>query len=74
MFCAGFIGEPAVEAFKLLAEDEKARKVPAVLLLDEHQMNLAPLANLAAHRVLLRMPLKVKDVRDTLKALLGRHP
>jgi serine/threonine-protein kinase len=74
MFCAGFIGEPAVEAFNLLAEDEKARKVPAVLLLDEHQMNLAPLANLAAHRVLLRMPLKVKDVRDTLKALLGRHP
>jgi serine/threonine-protein kinase len=74
MFCAGFIGEPAVEAFNLLADDEKTRKVPAILMLDEHQLNLAPLANLASHRVLLRMPVKVKDVRDALKTLLGGHP
>jgi serine/threonine-protein kinase len=74
MFSAGFIGEPAIEAFNLLADDEKTRKVPAILMLDEHQLNLAPLANLAPHRVLLRMPLKVKDIRDTLKALLGGHP
>jgi serine/threonine-protein kinase len=71
MFCAGFIGEPAVEAFNKLADDEKTRRVPAVLMLDEHQFNLAPLASLASHRVLLRMPVKVKEVRDTLKALLG---
>lgn len=74
MFCAGFIGEPAIEAFNKLADDERTRKVPAVLMLDEHQLNLAPLANLASHRVMLRMPVKVKDVRDTLKALLGGRP
>ncbi|MFO0868728.1 MAG: protein kinase [Pirellulales bacterium] len=71
LFSASFLGEPAVEAFNRFGDAEQTRKMPAILLVDEHQGALTTLAQLAPHRVLLKMPLKVREVRQALKQLLG---
>jgi serine/threonine-protein kinase len=71
LFSAGFLGEAAIDAFNRFGDQESTRKLPAILLIDEHQDELIPMAQLGPQRVLLKMPLKVREVRDTLKRLLG---
>lgn len=71
LFSAGFLGESAIDAFNRFGDDEQTRKIPAILLLDEHQLDLIPMAQLSAYRLLLKMPLKVKEVRQALKQLLA---
>lgn len=71
MFCADVLGEAAVDAFNRLGDRERTSKIPAMLVVDEHQNSLANLAQLSTHRVLLRMPLKVREIRATIRALLG---
>jgi len=71
LLSAGFLGESAIDAFNRFGDEEQTRKIPAILLLDEHQLDLIPTAQVSAHRVLLKMPLKVKEVRMALKQLLS---
>ena len=71
LFSAGFLGESAIDAFNRFGDQEPTRKMPAILLIDEHQDELIPMAQLGPHRVLLKMPLKVREVRETLKRLLN---
>ncbi|HND52588.1 MAG TPA: protein kinase, partial [Pirellulaceae bacterium] len=70
IFCAGAIGEPALDAFNAFAEMEQTKNTPAILLIDEDQPSFAKQAHLAPHRVLMQMPVKVKEVRAALKQLL----
>jgi serine/threonine protein kinase len=72
LFSAGFLGESAIDAFNRFGDDASTRKLPAILLIDEHQHELIPSAQLSTHRLLLKMPLKVREVRQALKQLL--HP
>ncbi|MFO0901972.1 MAG: protein kinase [Pirellulales bacterium] len=71
LFSAGFLGEAAIDAFNRFGDQESTRKLPAILLIDEHQDELVPMAQFGPQRVLLKMPLKVREVRETLKRLLG---
>lgn len=74
VFCADVLGEAAVDAFNRLGDSERTAKIPAMLVVDEHQNSLANMAQLGAHRVLLRMPLKVREIRSTIRSLLGIPP
>ena len=70
LFCSGHLGEMALQAFNTFGEMEQTRKVPAILLVDDDQRELASQAQLGDHRLLLTMPIKVREVRNALKRLL----
>ncbi len=64
------LGESALVAFNELGEDSKTALVPAVLLLDEHQAAWSRKAKTAPHRVILKMPITMKGLREELAKLL----
>lgn len=71
VFCTPELGESALQAFNRFGTLEKTEKIPAVLFVDQRQQSLIKAAQLAPHRVLLSMPLKVKELRETLMKLLA---
>jgi len=72
IFSTQDLGGTAVAAFNRLGESETASHVPAVLLLDKRQRSLADAAQPNSHRVLLSMPLKIKELRVTLMKLVSQ--
>jgi serine/threonine protein kinase len=65
------IGYPAVAAFNDLAEDKRTEYVPAVLLLDENQQAWRQEAQAAEHRLVLSMPITMKQLRAALAKIVG---
>jgi eukaryotic-like serine/threonine-protein kinase len=72
IFCTTELGADAVEAFNKFGEMETTRRIPAILFVAENHHDLAKKANTAEHRVLLFMPLKVRQLRTVLLKLLSR--
>lgn len=72
LFCSMELGAAALEAFNRFGQGERTRHIPAVLFLAENQQNFVQLAHTAPHRVLLTMPLKVRQLRAILLKLLAR--
>jgi eukaryotic-like serine/threonine-protein kinase len=70
IFSALDLGAAAVAAFNDFGDDDVTREMPAILFLDQSQQSLAAEAKLAPHRVTVSMPLKVKELRQTLLKLL----
>ena len=68
-FNAQQIGQPALEMFNELGDDEHTGSVPAVLLLDETQKAWKSQAKTAPHRLVLSMPLTMKQLRLALAQL-----
>ena len=71
LFNAQHIGKDTVRAFNRLGLDNQGQKMPAILLLDEDQSSWSEDVNTAANRVIMLMPLKMKNLRDTLAKLLS---
>ncbi|MBN2476801.1 MAG: protein kinase [Pirellulales bacterium] len=71
MINAQQIGHSAVEAFNRFGEDLKTSFVPAVLLLDESQRKWKHEARTDHHRVVLPMPITMKQLRVTLAKLVN---
>ena len=65
------IGHSALEAFNRFGDDSKTTFVPAVLLLDETQRKWKQEARTAEHRVVLPMPITMKQLRSTLAKLVS---
>ena len=63
-------GYSAVEAFNLFGEDMKTSFIPAVLLLDEHQRQWKLETKTAEHRIVLPMPITMKQLRTALTKLV----
>jgi eukaryotic-like serine/threonine-protein kinase len=74
IFCAQYLGEDALSTFNEFGQQEATKDVPAVLLLDGKQAGLAKMAEVAPHRVTVSMPLKVRELRQTLRTLLATAP
>lgn len=74
MFCAPELGEAALEAFNTFATLDHTKHIPAVLFIDHKQAGEVVSANLSKHRVQLTMPLKVRELRQTLIKLLAPMP
>ena len=66
------LGEAALDGFNKLSADDRTVSVPALLLLDEPQKGWKEQASVAEHRVVLTMPITMKDLRSTLAALMDR--
>lgn len=65
------LGERAVDGFNKFGLDAATRDLPAIVLLGEKQGHLQSQLQLNAHRVVLSMPLRMKELRSTLLTLLG---
>ena len=64
-------GRDAVEAFNALPQDSFLRNVPAVLLLDPAQPELAELARVDERRRMVASPLQTAEMTEVLTALIG---
>jgi serine/threonine-protein kinase len=65
------LGESAVETFNHFGNDSNTSFVPAVLLLDENQFRFKKLAQTAEHRIVLPMPITMKQLREALAKLVA---
>lgn len=74
VFSTGEIGPAALEAFNAFGEAEAGREVPAVLLLGEGHAAWLKKAKLDKHRVAISMPVKLKEFRAVLTALVPPMP
>jgi serine/threonine-protein kinase len=74
VFCAQGLGEAALTGFNELARDKKTTSMPALLLLDEPQKDWKEQAAAAEHRMVLTMPITMKELRNALAALLSFPP
>ncbi len=70
LFNAQQLGEAALATFNRLADEEPTQAIPAVLLLDDFQQGWKRRANTANHRVVLSMPITMKQLRATLGQLM----
>ena len=60
-----------MDGFNKFGLDAATRDLPAIVLLGEKQGHLQSQLQLNAHRVVLSMPLRMKELRSTLLTLLG---
>ncbi|MCD4728561.1 MAG: protein kinase [Pirellulales bacterium] len=70
LFNAQRIGKNALKMFNELGEDERTKAVPAVLLLDESQHKWKSQAQTDRHRIVLPMPITMRQLRTALEQLL----
>jgi len=70
IFSTGELGEAALTAFNRFAEMPHTAEIPAILLLGEHHAAWKKQAKLAAHRVAISMPIKLRQLRETLAKLV----
>jgi eukaryotic-like serine/threonine-protein kinase len=71
IFCAQGLGEAALNGFNMLSGDDRTVSVPAVLLLDEPQKEWKSQAAAAEHRIVMTMPITMKELRSKLAGLMG---
>ena len=74
IFSASAIGAPALEAFNEFGTLAHTKDIPAILFVDQKQGDFIRVAKLSPKRILLTMPLKVRDLRETLLKILGGPP
>lgn len=66
--CIG-LGRDGLEAFNEFAKASSTSRVPAILLLDKVQKGWDEHADLADHRITLTMPVKMRQLRETIDKL-----
>lgn len=71
IFSASNLGSLAMEAFNRFGSDDHTKEIPAMLLVDKRQSRLISEAQGGAHRKLVALPLKVRELRAALLQLLG---
>jgi eukaryotic-like serine/threonine-protein kinase len=74
IFSASDLGNQALEAYNEFASDEFTSEIPSILLVDRRQSHIIESAKRGPNRVLLPLPLKVKELRAALKKLLTNVP
>jgi len=70
IFSTGELGESALEAFNRFGETKHTREIPAVLLLGEQHAAWKQKAKLNDKRVVVSMPIKLRQVRELLARLV----
>jgi eukaryotic-like serine/threonine-protein kinase len=70
LFSAQQIGHHALDMFNQMGEDKRTESVPAILLLNESQMPWKSEAQTTDHRIVLSMPLTMKQLRTSVEQLL----
>jgi eukaryotic-like serine/threonine-protein kinase len=71
LLCAQQIGQMAVEIFNQLGADHRTQTVPAILLLNGDQESWKAQARTASHRIVLTMPITMRQLRTAVEELLA---
>jgi serine/threonine-protein kinase len=66
LFTTGGNGRSALEAFNRFGRESTTRDLPAVLLLDQIHRDWQDDAKVAEHRVVAKMPIKMRELREAL--------
>lgn len=72
LFTTSNNGRIALEAFNRLGRESATREMPAVLLLDQSHHDWEENAQVARHRAVAKMPIKMRDLREKLRAVAQR--
>lgn len=64
------LGQAGLDAFNEFGSLDGTKELPAILLVDNRQDDIIRRAQLNEHRMMLSMPLKVKELRNVLLKLL----
>lgn len=70
VFSAQQIGQAAVEMFNQMGEDHRTQTIPAILLLNDNQQAWKQQAHTAKHRIVLSMPITMRQLRTALEDIL----
>jgi len=70
IFNAQHLGRRALDSFNRFGDDRIIQTVPAILLLEDNQRQWKTKANTADHRVVLPMPITLKQLRTALAKLV----
>jgi serine/threonine protein kinase len=70
IFCTAELGEDSLDAFNFFGQKEHTKAIPAILFVDPRHSNFIKAAQVADHRAILTMPVKVRELRETLLKLL----
>ncbi len=70
LFSAPELGANALDAYNQFTSDEHTANIPAILLVDRKQQFIIRNAKTAPNRMMLAMPLKVRELRAALLRLL----
>ena len=66
IFGCGELSTQNLEAFNFFADNEEFSRIGGILLTDETQGHFKSIAKLAPHRVVVDMPLKLRELRAAL--------
>ena len=66
LFTTGANGRAALETFNRFGQESATRDLPAVLLLDQNHGHWEDKAQTSEHRVVAKMPIKMRDLRGAL--------
>jgi serine/threonine-protein kinase len=69
LFTTGTNGRAALEAFNRFGQELVTRDLPAVLLLDQNHLSWEEEAQVAEHRAVTKMPIKMRQLREAVVAV-----
>jgi serine/threonine-protein kinase len=72
IFSAQVLGKAALKGFNSLPGNDKTVSLPALLLLDEPQKDWKKHVTVDDHRIVMTMPITLKDLRNKLAGLMDR--
>ncbi len=72
LFSAPELGASALDAYNRFANDEHTAHIPAIMLVDRKQQHIIQNAKPGPNRLMLGMPLKVRELRVALLRLLKK--
>ena len=73
LFTTGINGRPALEAFNRFGQESVTRDVPAILLLDENHLSWEDEAQVSQHRIVAKMPIKMRQLRELIVHAIGKR-
>jgi DNA-binding response OmpR family regulator len=73
LFTTGHNGRAALDAFNRFGQELMTREVPAVLLLDQVHHDWEDEAQVADHRLVAKMPIKMRELREAIVQAAGKR-
>jgi serine/threonine protein kinase len=74
LISSGHIGRGALDAFSRLSTEPCMKDLPAVILLGDQHVNWKPESPQDDHRVVVRMPIKSRALREAVLQAVGKNP
>ncbi len=68
------LGNDALDFFNHIGDQEHTKDLPVLLLADQRQVHIIERARVSEHRKIITMPLKVRELRETILHLLQSDP